>query len=223
MCNNIRALLPVTFCCLPITIVGNIHQQSSLRLHTAGSAGVCNPSFTACRRILCCHSHHRCCFLLFVSPVSATFFLPSLTCVYCSLEHWSLRGLPGQVNGLIALGLSRLPASTSAPSLIAAAPFSPIHPRRSIKSHHETIDTVREELQVLREEIASTLANLQILGETLLAADMEGPATDPSGQYIEDPMVGNSEMAVPQGTAVASGNSGPCMLLQSWLLLVHQC
>lgn len=155
--------------------------------------------------------------------MSAAFFLPSLTCFHCPLEYWSLRGFPGQVNRLIALGSPRLPAFTSAPSLIAAAPFSPIHPRRSIKSRHETIDTARGELQVLREEIASTLANLQILSETLLAADMEEAATGPSGQYAEDPMVGSSGMAIPQGTAVTSGNSGPCMLLQSWLLLVHRC
>lgn len=115
---------------------------------------------------------------------------------------------------MIALGSPRLPAFTSAPSLIAAAPFSPIHPRRSIKSRHETIDTVRGELQILREEIVSTLANLQILSETFLAADMEEAATGPSGQYAEDPMLGSSGMAIPQGTAVAGGNSGPCMLLQ---------
>jgi len=150
-------------------------------------------------------------------------FLPSLTCVHCSLEYWSLRGFPGQVNRLIALNPSRLPAFTSAPSLIAAAPFSPIRPRGSIKSRHETVDTVRRELQILREEIVSTLVSLQILSETLLAADMEEAATGPSGQYAEDPMVGSSGVAIPQSTAVASANSGQGMMLQVWFILVHRC
>ncbi|OJJ80212.1 C3HC4 finger protein [Aspergillus glaucus CBS 516.65] len=38
---------------------------------------------------------------------------------------------------------------------------------------------------------------------------MEETATGPSGQYAEDPMLGSSGMAIPQGTAVAGGNPGP--------------
>lgn len=147
-------------------------------------------------------------------------FRLSLTGVHCSLEYWSLRGFPGQMNRLAALEsagyLPRVPSgstntSNHFPSLIAAAPFSFIYPRGSTrKLRHETIDTVREELQVLREEIARTLSNLQRHSEALLATNMEGTATATFGLYVEDPMVGSSRMAIPQGLGQATpGTSSP--------------
>lgn len=86
------------------------------------------------------------------------------------LEYWTFSGAPAQNARSTSLGSLEYPSGISPPAPnLPTVQSSSTHPPRSLlrKSRYETIDTLRGELQAIRDGIARILTNLQTLNDTL--------------------------------------------------------
>lgn len=149
---------------------------------TAGNVWVCNP-FVILNSI---HYHHikplsflsllpHHLLLLFLFSLYPVILILITNCgfpfsFFLFLEYWTSHGVPAQNASSTSFGSLEYPSGISppAPNLPTVQPSS-THPRRSFqrKSRHETIDTLRAELQAIRDGIARILTNLQTLNDTL--------------------------------------------------------